>query len=123
AVSIAFNEVSTSTNAEFWLELMNYGSSTVVLDGFVIARDGAVNSEYVFPAGRSIAAGAYLAITNSTLGFKPVDGDKLFLLPPSRDKVIDAIVLTKGPRARSPEGTGSFLRPNAPTPGAANSFT
>src|SRR4029077_13282941 len=118
-----FNELSASTNAEFWLELINYGTNPIPLAGWVIARDGLAKSEYVFPAGPPLAAGGYRSVTNTTLGFHPLDGDKLYLLPPARDKVIDAVVLKQGPRARSPEATGPFLRPSAPSPGGANSFT
>src|SRR5439155_418524 len=35
-VLLAFNELSASTNAEFWLELVNYGTNSLLLDGAVI---------------------------------------------------------------------------------------
>jgi hypothetical protein len=120
--SLAFNEASATTNAVFWVELANHGPDPVPLDGFVIRRDGAVDNEYVFPAGPPLPARGFLAVSNSTLGFLPVDGDRLFLLPPTRGSVLDAIELTRGPRARATAGTGAWLRPNATTPGAANSF-
>ena len=123
ATTLAFNELSASTNAGFWLELMNYGTSNIPLAGCVIVLDGTVKSEYVFPAGPAIAAGGYLAITNNTLGFHPVSGDRLYLLPPARDRVLDAVTVKKGPRARSPEGTGSWLNPTAPSPGGPNTIT
>ncbi len=122
AATLAFNEASASTNSVFWLELANYGPDPIPLAGFVIRRDGVVDNEYVFPAGPTIPAGGFLAVSNATLGFLPADGDRLFLLPPTRSSVLDAIVLTKGPRARSVAGTGPWLRPNSTTPGAANSF-
>jgi len=124
AATLAFNEASASTNATFWVELVNYGPDPVPLAGFVIRGDGEPGEyiEYVFPAGPSVPAGGYVVVSNVTLGFKPVDGDRLFLLPPAKNSVLDAIVLTKGPRARSAAGTGPWLRPNAVTPGAANSF-
>src|SRR6185295_6687979 len=68
-------------------------------------------------------AGAYLALTNTTLGFHPVSGDRLYLLSPARDKVFDAVTVKDGPRGRSPAGTGSWLRPNGPSPGGPNTFT
>lgn len=124
AATLAFNEYSATTNADFWLELVNYGTNPVAVAGFVLRRDGAgsADNEYVFPSGLPIGAGGYLVISNSTLGFHPVDGDRLFLLPPARDKVLDSLVLTKGPRARSPAATGPFARPATSTPGGANSF-
>jgi hypothetical protein len=38
--SLAFNELSTATNSDFWLELVNYGSTPLSLAGAVIVRDG-----------------------------------------------------------------------------------
>ncbi|MFM1769705.1 MAG: hypothetical protein RJA22_2234 [Verrucomicrobiota bacterium] len=122
---LAFNELSASTNASFWLELVNHGSTPLALAGVVIRRDAATgpDQEYVFPAGPVLAAGGYLALTNQTLGFLPVDGDRLFLLPAARDEVLDAVVVTRGARARVPAGSGPFLRPTTPSPGAANLVT
>lgn len=122
---LAFNELSASTNAEFWLELVNYGTNNIPLAGYVVVRDGpdGADNEYVFPSGPSLNVGAYLALTNTTLGFHPVDGDRLYILPPARDRVLDSLVVTRGARARVPAATGPFLRPTAPTPGAANSVT
>ena len=100
AAALVFYEVSATTNATFWLELFNPGDQ-LSLAGFVIRRDGVVNNEYVFPAGSSIPGGGLLVVSNATLGFRPADGDRLFLLPPARSSVLDAIVLTKGPRVRA----------------------
>jgi len=122
-VTLAFNELSASTNAEFWLELVNYGTNTLPLAGYLIVRDGVTDNEFTFPAGRSIAPDGYLAVTNTDLGFLPVAGDKLFLLPPARDKVIDSVVVKQAARARSPDGTGAWLIPSAPSPGGVNHFT
>jgi Lamin Tail Domain/Carbohydrate binding domain/CotH kinase protein len=122
-VALSFNETSSSTNAGFWLELMNRSASTQAMDGMVIQLDAAVEQQYVFPPGTSIAPGGFLAITNSTLGFTPSSGDRLYLFNAAKTRVFDAVVVKKTLRARSPDGTGPYLFPNAPTPGAANSFS
>ena len=122
---LAFNELSAATNAQFWLELVNYGTNNIQLEGYAIVRDGPeslYDATYVFPAGQSINAGGYRAVTNTTLGFHPVSGDRLYLLPPARDKVLDSVVVKNGARARSPDGTGDFLRPTTATPGGANNI-
>ncbi|HXF09673.1 MAG TPA: LamG-like jellyroll fold domain-containing protein, partial [Desulfuromonadaceae bacterium] len=121
--TLVFNELSAATNAEFWVELKNYGATAAPLAGCVIVRSGPTNGEYVFPSGPTIAAGGYYSITNTTLGFHPVSGDKLFLLSPGRNKVLDAVVVKQTARARSPDGTGPWLRPSSATAGGANSFT
>ena len=51
--TVAFNETSSSTNAGFWLELMNYGASTQALGGFSIRLDATVAQQYVIPPGTS----------------------------------------------------------------------
>ena len=119
---LVFNELSVSTNAGFWLELVNSGTNSQSLNGCVIVHDGATNHEYVFPAGPALAVGAFLAVSNTTLGFHPESGDKLYLLSPSRTNVLDAVVVKKAARGRWPDGTGPYLFPNVGTPGASNSF-
>ncbi len=122
SVALAFNELSASTNGAFWLELMNYGTNALALDGLVIHHEAATNHEYVIPSGVTLNGGAFLALTNGTLGFLPSSGERLFLYSSNRVAVHDAVVVKKGARARYPDGTGTWLIPGAPTPGAANSF-
>ncbi len=120
---LVFNELSASTNATFWLELVNYGSSALSLDGMVIRLEKtSTNEDYVFPNGTTLNAGGFLALTNDTLGFLPTSVDKLFLFSPTRGSIIDAIDVRKGAIARSPDGTGAWLTPSPSTPGAPNSF-
>ena len=40
AVALAFNELSPSTNGVFWVELANYGGTTLPLGGYALVRDG-----------------------------------------------------------------------------------
>jgi len=101
---------------------VNYGTNTTPLDGFVIARDGTNNSEYIFPGGISLASHALLSMNDATLGFHPQPGDKLYLLPADRSRVLDSVVVKARDRARSPDATGPWLYPTQLTPGASNSF-
>jgi hypothetical protein len=118
--ALAFNELSAATNADYWLELMNYGTNSLSLGGCVIVRDGVTNAEYALAAG-ALAPGGFLVLSDTMLGFHPVAGDRLFLLPPARTNVLDAVVVKSAPRGRAPDGNGSWLRPAALTPGASNS--
>ncbi len=121
--TLAFNELSPSTNGTFWMELINYGTNALDLEGFVVRYDsGVTNQDYVIPAGTALNAGAFLTISNSALGFLPVSGDKFYLYAPNFTAVHDGVVVKRGARARLPGGTGRWLIPNASTPGAANSF-
>ena len=121
--TIAFNELSPTTNATFWLELYNYGTNSQALDGMVVRLEkAATNLDYVLPSGTTLLAGSFLVLSNSTLGFLPTSADKLFLYSPSGGAVHDAIDLRQGAIARAPDGTGRWLIPSPSTPGAPNSF-
>ena len=122
-VTVAFNEHSGTTNLLFWVELFNYGTNSVSLGNCILHHDGATNTDYVFPLNTTINAGAFLVLSNSTLNFiSPATGDKLVLFATNYSSVYDGLVLKKTPRARYPDGTGIWLVPNLPTPGASNSF-
>ncbi|MSU31737.1 MAG: hypothetical protein EXS25_03560 [Pedosphaera sp.] len=122
ALGIVFNELSVSTQSEFWLELFNAGKDRLSLEGCVLVQDGGSHHEYVFTATPELDAGGYRVITTTTLGFLPVVGDKLYLMSPSRATVLDAIGIKQKHRGRSPDGTGPFLFPNISSPGKPNSF-
>jgi hypothetical protein len=49
-VALALNEIGGTTNSPFWLELMNYGTNVISLDGSS-PNDGTNNFQYVIPAG------------------------------------------------------------------------
>jgi hypothetical protein len=119
---VVFNELASSTNSAFWLELINHGATNVDLGGWTIARfGGATNRQYVLPA-QTLTPGELLQVTKAQMGFGADSGDRLALYMPGRSNVADAVVAKKDPRGRSPDGTGAWWFPNAPTPGASNSF-
>jgi hypothetical protein len=120
--TFVFNELSAATNAQFWLELANHGVDAVSPAGCVIICDGVVDTEYIFPTSPTIAGGGLLTVTSATLGFTPATGDKLFLLSPGRNKVLDAVAVKQTGLARSPDASGTWWRPAVSTPGEANSF-
>ena len=123
-IPLVFNETAAGAQGEFWVELMNPGGSPVALDGLALRLEGSTNLTYLFPSNNLfLAAGGFLALTNTTLGFQPLPGDKLFLVGPSGTAVLDGVVVKTNLSARFPDGTGPWLRPQAPTPGAANTFS
>jgi hypothetical protein len=119
-VNVRFNELASSTNAAFWVELINIGSSNADMNGYVFARfGGATNREYVFPS-QILPSGACLAVTQAQLGFGADPGDRLVLYAPNRTSVLDAVVASPDPRGRRPDGAGPWFHPTQPTPGASN---
>lgn len=119
---IAFNEISSATNAAGFLELINYGRAPVDLAGWTIKRFGpGTNYQFTLPS-LALAPGAFREISYAELGFIPQLTDRLALYLPDGTNVADGVVAKPELRARSPDGTGAWWFPNQPTPGASNSF-
>src|SRR6185503_17690506 len=118
-VPVAFNELESATNANFWIELINYGKTSVTLDGCTIARLGGAYREFTF-SGVTLAAGAFQLVPRATLGFSADPGDRLLLYGPGRSNVLDGVVAKRAPRARLPDATGRWLVPTQLTAGASN---
>ena len=119
--ALRFNELSGTAETHFWFELFNAGTGTVALAGCVLHREGAAISEWALPEA-SLDPGGFLAVTESQLGFRPIEGDRLFLFAPGRTNVFDAVVVRRESFARQPDGVGRWLRPAPPTLGASNQF-
>ena len=119
--TIAFNEVAASTNVSFQIELLNYGVAPVSLDGLVLGSSNPAHIDYLLPTG-SLSGGAFMIIDAATLGFIPDDNNRLFLHGAGGTSLIDAVRVDDRAQARSPAGTGRWLRPDTETFGDVNSF-
>ncbi len=120
--NVVINEVASAQDATFQLELLNTEDVAANLEDYVLVREGAVDAEYVFPA-TTLPAGGYLALSEAQLGFDVADGDRLFLYGPEKSVLVDARETTNRLRGRSTQHDGRWLYPDAPTFGAANSFS
>ena len=119
---LVFNEVTAATTNPFQLEIVNSTDQPIDLAGMVIKKLGTPLQDYVLPA-QSLPGGGFLVLTGATLGFTPKSGDLLFLYRAGKVGVLDALEVTGRHQGRSPDGTGAWLFPNAPTFGAGNMFT
>jgi hypothetical protein len=120
--TLAFNEVSSVTNGQFWVEIHNYGRESVTLDGNVLSRFGnPSNASFVIPT-QTLPPGGFLVLDKATVGFGADPGDQIILYAGGRTGVLDGVIAKSFPRARSPDGTGEWLYPTALTPGASNQF-
>ena len=117
-ITLAINEVSPLEGNKF-VELANYGTSQIELEGMVLRVTGLDGGDYVFPA-QSIAAGDKLVLTEAELGITMVDDERFFLYTPDQTAVIDASPITKRLRGRTTDA--QWLYPDVPTPNAENSF-
>ena len=121
-LSLSINEVSPTTDASFRVELMNYGSESISLSGLILASSNPAHPNYVLPGG-ALGAGGFLSIDAATLGFTPEDNNRLFLYGQAGLTLVDAARVDDRAIARSPDGTGRWLRPGTATFGNANSFS
>lgn len=119
---LAFNEMPDVTNQVFWVEILNYGNTTVAMTNYVFKRFGLPDHEYVIPT-TNLAPGAFLVIVREQLGWGADPGDQLVLYSPGKSNVVDAMVAKRYDRARSPDGTGAFMHPASLTQGASNAFS
>jgi Lamin Tail Domain/Concanavalin A-like lectin/glucanases superfamily/CotH kinase protein len=115
--TIALNEVGGAGDTTFRVELYNYGADPIALDGWTLTSSA--GAAYTFPVS-SLAAGAYLTLDQTTLGYRPANNARLFLR--SATRMADAAKVANTARARETPGTGRWLRPNAATFGTANTF-
>lgn len=121
APPVRINEIPAATEAAWWVELINTGTATADLTGIVINAGGDAAREYALPPG-TLAGGAVLLLDQATLGFRPADGEKVFLYSSGKSVLMDARQQTGRLRGRAAARDGEWAYPSAATPGAANVF-
>lgn len=115
---LAFNEISGASATDFWLEVINHGDAPADLAGAQIVRSGG-SPNYTFPA-QTLAPGGFATVTQTQLGFDAASEDKLFLFTAGRQALLDAVTVKTNSRGRFPDGSGDWMYPAQPTPGASN---
>jgi hypothetical protein len=131
---VKINEVESNGGLpNDWVELINTGTTSVDLSGYIFRDNSAINA--VLPPGTTIAAGGYLVLDNAgagalfTVGLGASDQARLFA--PDGTTVIDSYTWTTHAATtygRCANGTGSFvvqpasssLATTSATKGAAN---
>ena len=121
---LVISEIAGSGDADFRIEIANTSSTSFDAGGYLIESRGAVDAGFAIPPGTLIAGGGFLVIPEAELGFRPADGDRLFLISPAgaQQFLVHAARADELPRARSAAHHGRMLVPDAPTFGAPNSF-
>lgn len=118
---LRFNEIPASTESSWWVEIANTGSHTVDLTGTVVSIESDRTREYAIPSG-NLAAGGLLVMTESVLGFRPVDGEKVFLYTAGKTALMDARQQTGRLRGHAASRGSEWAYPSKPTPGTSNDF-
>lgn len=116
APSVRFNEVASAVAGTFFVEIQNMGTAAVSLSGWQVRSSS--GQAYTFGA-TNLAAGALLSVDQTAMGFRPLDGDKLFIAAPT-NAIGDGVVVKNTAQGRS--SNGAWLVPNLATPGTANTF-
>ena len=128
-LAVGLDELAAAGDPADWIELFNAGTSEVDLTGWLF-RDDDPTHAYVFPAGSSLAAGAYLVLTRDDTTVTGFDfglggADAAFLYDPD-ERLVDQTTWLEGESpvggswGRIPNASGAFQTLVAPTPGAAN---
>lgn len=121
APAVRLNEIPAANEASWWVELVNTGTAPADLTGLVINAGGDPAREYSLSSG-TLVGGGVLLLDAATLGFRPAEGEKVFLYSSGKSVIMDARQQTGRLRGRTAERAGEWAYPSTATPGAANSF-
>jgi len=119
--TLSFNELPAATEGSFWVEFINTGPTDIELAGIIISAGTDPLRAHQLAAGQ-LAPGALLLIDEATLGFRPADGEKLFLFDAFETEVLDARQVTGRLLGRAEDRNGAWLYPSTATPGFPNVF-
>ncbi|MCA9213296.1 MAG: lamin tail domain-containing protein, partial [Planctomycetales bacterium] len=118
ADDLSFSEIPAG-GGDFWIELANAGDTPFDVSGFVIeSSDG---KRHVL-GQKTIAPSGQISIDQAELGLSPEPDTKLYLYTPSRNRVLDAVVVEDSPQARGASADGDWQQPSTTTPGEPNVF-
>ena len=118
---VRLNEVLARGVTEDFIEIHNAGTTPAELSGMGLTDDPAAGAKYHFPAGTSLAPGAYRVVALDAAAPFRLDGDgQTVLLLAADGSLADAVSF--GPQAadRSLGRTAAGWGLGGPTPGAAN---
>lgn len=119
---IVINEIESNNGTPGdWIELYNPNDAAVDLTGFTL-RDDDDTHTFSIAAGTLLAAGGYLVVDESQLGFGLGAGDAARLFDAS-GRLHDAHIWSQHASttyARCPNGEGPFALSASPTKGSAN---
>ncbi|MFN0130312.1 MAG: lamin tail domain-containing protein [Verrucomicrobiales bacterium] len=108
---IRFSEISGAGESPIRIELVNEGTTPVSLASVRL-------NAFTPPAG-TLAPGAFIVLDDTQFGFRPVDGERLFLYGEGGATLLDAVTARATGRARL---DGRMLVPMSPSFGSTNPF-
>ncbi|MEY2410059.1 MAG: hypothetical protein QOF48_2729 [Verrucomicrobiota bacterium] len=128
--NLVINEILAHTDPPQldYIELFNYGSTSVNLNNMIITDDPTTNKFVLTSAtvpNTTLPPRGFVTLTETQLGFRlDAGGETLFLKHPSGQRVIDSIHFDAQENGvslgRYPDGAASWTRLMTPTPGTNN---
>ena len=97
ATTVSLHEVSAATDLSFRLELFNGGTEAVNLAAHALRSSDPTHA--TVPLSGILGAGQYVSLNATSLGFRPAEGERLFLLD-SKGDLQDAVAVDSVPRGR-----------------------
>ena len=122
AVPVVINELSGTGEDVFRIELANRSSGPMEVGGMVIASVGVTDASVMLPGPQVIGPDGFLVLDEALLGFRPENGDRLFVFSPGRLELLAAARADDLPRAWSP-AHGRHLVPDGSSFGSTNTFS
>lgn len=120
--AMVFNEIAASTDPNFQIEITNLSAAdSSDLSSFQILSSSGLH--YRFPLDTVLNPSEFFVLDAVALGAVPGDGDRLFLVNPGGDELLDARRVSKRLRGRCSELSGRWLYPSDTTFGRPNSFS
>lgn len=140
---IAINEAMSSNTSvitdndgtyQDWIEIVNYGTTPVNLQGFGLTDDPTLPYKWIFPA-KTMAPGEFMIVwasnKNRTDPNQPLhtnfaissSGEELVVTSPDgqwSDNMPSIAIPANQSRGRQPDGTGNYVFFSTPTPGSTN---
>jgi Lamin Tail Domain/CotH kinase protein len=115
SMDFQFSELAGATAGTWFVELRNNSGGSESLAGWTLTTSAGASHAL----SGSLAAGALLSLDEAQLGWRPLDGEKLFLNAPGAG--VEGVVVKNAAQAR--DADGRWLVPSAGTPGTANTFS
>ncbi len=119
--TVLLNELSAAWANPFLVELVNTSSEPLELEGYTLYSSANENRRFEF-ASQTLSPGGLLSVDLSPSGIRAGNGDRVFLLAPGGDRVVDAEIVMTPLRGRSPAHDQRWMFPDQPTFGQSNSF-
>lgn len=119
--ALRLNEIPAASDPAWWVEIANTGSTPIDLTGTILAAGSGAAKLYTIPSGTLESAGL-LVLGEAELGFRPADGEKVFLYSPGKTALMDARQQTGRLRGRAADRGNPWAYPSKATPGAPNAI-